>query len=70
MSCDMKTPFAGTEGMLSQTEKLTIRNEKSSRLSYSLVNSFKKYTILIMKYIDFQIFLHIPLVKKIIYNTK
>ena len=41
MLCDMKTPFAGAEGMLPQTEvMLTIRNEKLSSMSYSSLNGF------------------------------
>ena len=35
MSCDMKNPYVGAEGMLSQMKgMLTIWNEKSSRLKY------------------------------------
>ena len=41
MSCDMKTLYAGAEGMFPQMKgQLTILNKKSPRLSYSLVNSF------------------------------
>ena len=41
MSSDMKTTYAGAEGILQQTKgKLTIRNEKSSRLTNSVINSF------------------------------
>ena len=37
----METPYTGAEGMLPRMKgDLTIRNEKSLRLSYSLVNIF------------------------------
>ena len=41
MSCDMKTPNTGAEGMLPKMDgKLTLWNEKSLCLSYSLISSF------------------------------
>ena len=43
MNCDMKIPYAGAEGILPDIQmkgSLTIQNEKSSLLSFSLDNSF------------------------------
>ena len=41
MSCHMKTPYRGADGMLPQMKgKLTILNENALRLSYTLVSSF------------------------------
>ena len=58
----MNTPYAGSEGMLSQMKgKLAILNEKTSRLSYSLV-------MIVMKTIVFSVstcFLYFSWVMKI-----
>ena len=46
MNSDVKTPYAGAEGMFSTDEKkVDNTNEESSRLSYNLINSFPLTTI-------------------------
>ena len=54
MSCEIYTPYKGLDGMsLERNGKLTVWKSKSSRLSYSLVESLPPHKYLMPVMIDF-----------------